>query len=297
MKIAVHIPFYNPSPERKEKPLNRNKIFFLKKSLLALASLKYKADVYIHTHNDYLDNKNLNHKIIKHKLNNDDLEKGYLTWVVRKYMEKQINNYDYFMYKEHDIIFNQKNFDYWKKYNPILKKQNFNTGFLVLEKGNKKYYSIHSQKKLQNYIDVYNKKFFVVSYPYYCCWIYDKSEFKKFIKTKWWKFNWNGKNYMTFYGITEMSAVGWHGLNMDRYNLTLIPKNKQSVDEGCFLIHSTNNYFYRRKKMMLSGRYVCKFSKDNLVSKKIFKYKYMTNIERFILKLKFCFRAILRLYK
>ena len=27
MKIAVHIPFYNPSPERKEKPLNRNKIF------------------------------------------------------------------------------------------------------------------------------------------------------------------------------------------------------------------------------------------------------------------------------
>ena len=102
---------------------------------------------------------------------------------------------------------------------------------------------------------------------------------------------------MTFYGITEMSAVGWHGLNMDRYNLTLIPKNKQSVDEGCFLIHSTNNYFYRRKKMMLSGRYVCKFSKDNLVSKKIFKYKYMTNIERFILKLKFCFRAILRLYK
>ena len=75
-------------------------------------------------------------------------------------MEKQINNYDYFMYKEHDIIFNQKNFNYWKKYNPILKKQNFNTGFLVLEKGNKKYYSIHSQKKLQNYIDVYNKKFF-----------------------------------------------------------------------------------------------------------------------------------------
>ena len=84
MKIAVHIPFYNPSPERKEKPLNRNKIFFLKKSLLALASLKYKADVYIHTHNDYLDNKNLNHKIIKHKLNNDDLEKGYLTLIIGK---------------------------------------------------------------------------------------------------------------------------------------------------------------------------------------------------------------------
>ena len=39
-------------------------------------------------HNDYLDNKNLNHKIIKHKLNNDDLEKGYLTWVVRKHIWK-----------------------------------------------------------------------------------------------------------------------------------------------------------------------------------------------------------------
>ena len=37
MKIAVHIPFYNPSPERKEKPLNRNKIFFFKKKPISIS--------------------------------------------------------------------------------------------------------------------------------------------------------------------------------------------------------------------------------------------------------------------
>ncbi len=297
MKIAVHIPFYNQSPEETQRPLNKNKIFFLKKSLLSLESLKIRTDIYIHTHNNYLDDKNIKHKIIKHKLNNDELKKGYLTWVVRKFMEKQANDYDYFMYKEHDIIFNQKNFNYWKKYNSILKQHDFNTGFLVLEKGNKKYYSIHSQEKLKEYIDINNTRFFVVNFPYYCCWIYDRSEFKKFINTKWWKFNWNGKNYLTFYGITEMSAIGWHGLNMDRYKLTLIPKINKFVDEGCFLIHSTNNYFYRRKHMMLSGRYVCKFSKNDLVGNKLFKYRYITKIDKFILKLKFCLRTILRLYK
>ena len=50
MKIAVHIPFIIQVLKEKEKPLNRNKIFFLKKKPISISfSLKYKADVYIHT--------------------------------------------------------------------------------------------------------------------------------------------------------------------------------------------------------------------------------------------------------
>ena len=50
----------------------------------------------------------------------------------------------------------------------------------------------------------------------------------------------------------------------------LFQKINRTLHHGCFLIHATNNYFYRKRKMRLSGRHVCKFKKDNLVSKKIF---------------------------
>ena len=39
MKISIHIPFFNEKPEEKIKPLNKTKLFFLKKSLKSLQTL------------------------------------------------------------------------------------------------------------------------------------------------------------------------------------------------------------------------------------------------------------------
>ena len=93
MSISIHIPFYNPNPEKKEGFRNLTRFDYLKENIVNLKSLSIKNDIFIHTHNDFLDDKNLNAKIVKHQLNDVDLTKGYLTWKCRSLMEEQKNDY------------------------------------------------------------------------------------------------------------------------------------------------------------------------------------------------------------
>ena len=94
-----------------------------------------------------------------------------------------------------------------------------------------------------------------------------------------------------------MSATGWHGLNMDRYTATVIPRAGRTLHHGCFVIHATNNYFYRKEKMRLSGRHVCKFKKDNLLNQNISEYVGESKSRILLLKIKFFMRSILRLFR
>ena len=94
-----------------------------------------------------------------------------------------------------------------------------------------------------------------------------------------------------------MSATGWHGLNMDRYSATVIPRVGRNLHHGCFVIHATNNYFYRKEKMRLSGRHVCKFKKDNLFNQSISEYVGESKSRILLLKIKFFMRSILRLFR
>ena len=115
MSIVIHIPFYNPNPEKKEGHRNLTRFDYLKENILNLKNLSIKTDIFVHTHNDFLNDKDLEAKIIKHEIKNDDLNKGYLTWLCRSLMEKQKDEYQYFMYLEHDIKFSEKNLQYWLK--------------------------------------------------------------------------------------------------------------------------------------------------------------------------------------
>ena len=124
MSISIHIPFYNPNPEKKEGYKNLTRFDYLSENILNLKNLSLQTDIFIHTHNDFLDNKNLDAHVINHKISNEDLEKGYLTWLTRPEMEKQKNDYEYFMYLEHDIKFTEKNLQYYLKYQKIFLNKN-----------------------------------------------------------------------------------------------------------------------------------------------------------------------------
>ena len=113
MSISIHIPFYNPNPEKKEGYRNLRRFDYLEENVINLKTLSIKNDIFIHTHNDFLDDKNLNAKIIKHQISDSDLNKGYLTWKCRSLMEEQKNDYEYFTYLEHDIKFSEVNLQYW----------------------------------------------------------------------------------------------------------------------------------------------------------------------------------------
>ena len=113
MSISIHIPFYNPNPQKKEGYRQLTRYDFLKENIENLKKLSIKNDIFVHTHNNYLDGKNLEAEIIKHKISDNDLEKGHLTWLTRPMMKSQKNDYEYFMYLEHDIKFTEKNLQYY----------------------------------------------------------------------------------------------------------------------------------------------------------------------------------------
>ena len=62
MSISIHIPFYNPNPEKKEGYRNLRRFDYLEENIINLKTLSIKNDIFIHTHNDFLDDKNLNAK-------------------------------------------------------------------------------------------------------------------------------------------------------------------------------------------------------------------------------------------
>lgn len=235
-KISVHIVYYNPNKNKKKK-------IKLKKVCFSYLSLTKKTEIFVHTVNK---NKDLNNKRIKfifHNLKNK--HPHMLTWVCRKLMFRQRNKFDFFIYGEDDIIFTKKNFNYWLKYKDICIKNNYNLGFLRVETRDKdkKLISSDQIKKIKYFCKIKNKFFAKLENPNYSIWIFDRSEFKKFTNTKYWRFKFKIKTISGVLLIREMAAIGWHSEIMDRYKATLIPFNiKKKLDENSFIKHISNNY-------------------------------------------------------
>ena len=162
MSISIHIPFYNPNPQKKEGFRQLTRFDFLKENIENLKKLSIKNDIFIHTHNNYLDDKKLEAQIITHKINEKDLEKGHLTWLSRPFMEKQKNDYDFFMYLEHDIGFSEKNLQYFLEHQDQLSEKKFHLGYLIYEQNHKdhKKYCIHLTNKLTKFIKIDKQIFF-----------------------------------------------------------------------------------------------------------------------------------------
>ena len=59
MSISIHIPFYNPNPEKKEGHRNLRRFDYLKENIENLKTLSIKNDIFVHTHNEFLDDKKL----------------------------------------------------------------------------------------------------------------------------------------------------------------------------------------------------------------------------------------------
>ena len=237
-KISVHIPYYtNGDPK---------KILRLKKVCKNYLNLSKNVSIFIHS------NKKIksNNKKIKYITHNLKFQHPYkLTWNCRKLMYLQKNDYDIFIYGEDDIIFSKDNFNYWLKYKDTCNKNNYNLGFLRVEERNKNnlLYSSDQTEKIKYGLTIKANKFVKLESPFNCLWIYEKKEFKKFIKTKYWNFDFKWITISGVLLIREMSAVGWHGENMsgqymNRYKATILPIKRGELLKESFIIHSTNKY-------------------------------------------------------
>ena len=260
-KIAVHITFFLG-----KNYLNR--INFLRKIIDSYKKISKNLDIFIHINKKLPDKYKI--KDVNYILHNLSLEDPYtLSWKSRKLIYEQKDIYDVFIYSEDDILFTKNNFDYWINFKDICIKNNFNLGFIRVEKNNNKIYSIDVTTQLNKYLIINNNRFIVNDINPYCAfWIYDRQELNKFINSNIWNFNWRNE---FSYGVREMSAIGWHGLKMTRYKDTLIPlvksnKKKYVVNLDSLIYHLTGNYYSVHK---LEGK---KSRINNLVDENQLKY-------------------------
>ena len=57
MSISIHIPFYNPNPQKKEGYRQLTRFDFLKENIDNLKKLSVKTNIFVHTHNNFLEDK------------------------------------------------------------------------------------------------------------------------------------------------------------------------------------------------------------------------------------------------
>ncbi len=231
-KIAVHITYYQ------DRKTNIKRNFILKKVILSYLTISKNLEIFIHSNKKYFF-KNKSVKCIVHNLKEE--HPFYLSWKCRKLLFKQKKIYDYFIYTEDDILFTTKNFLYFKKYNSLCLKNNYNLGFVRAEdRKSKGLYAVDIFNKLREFISLEGKKFIINNNPYCGLWIMQKEEFNDFVKSDLWKFKWK-KNYQCYGSIREMSAIGWHATNMVRYQSTIIPIKRQ-IHNDSIIIHLDNKY-------------------------------------------------------
>jgi hypothetical protein len=232
LKIAVHITHYSRKIYEEEKILNK----VIKTYLLISKNIK----IFIHTNQKFI-SRNKRVSYIFHNIESE--HPFYLSWKCRDLMADQKNDYDIYIYSENDILFSKKNFLYWKKYKDVCISRKLNLGFCRVEKKSNKnfltdiYYKLNQYIRLDNFFFLINNK-----NPFCAFWIYDSKEFINFVNSDVWKFNWK-KNYQCFNDIRAMSAIGWHGINMNRYHYTVIPLSKRfKILNSSLIKHLRNNY-------------------------------------------------------
>jgi hypothetical protein len=231
MKITKHISFY----------FLESRMIYINRILDETNQYKHTTDIFIHT-NIHLKKDLLNPytngtiHIIYHDLTN--MNPYHLTWKCRDLLKQQQHDYDIFMYIEDDILVPYKAIQYWLD-NQSLIDMNYNLGFVRIEVDNHiEYITDLYGEKLDTILTLNDKKYCVNNKNPYCAfWIYHKSEFNRFVNSKYYN-----PNTISGYGIREQSAIGLHGTQTHFYKNTLIPMIHDKLIDECKIYHMPNNY-------------------------------------------------------
>jgi len=263
MKITTHISFY----------YNSDRFCYINRIIQECNHYPFTTDIFIHT-NNHFSNELLHEytngtiQIMVHDLSN--IHPYMLTWKCRDLLKNQSNEYDIFMYIEDDILVPKDAILYWLKYNEVLVQHSYNLGFVRIETLDGEEYitdipknkNLHKLLKYDQIVSVTKSdrdslsdtnELFVINekYPYCAFWIYNKSEFHRFIHSEFYKLPNNIGNYGN-YGIREHSAFGLHEIKANWYKHTIIPvvehennnasNIKYLLHPSCRIYHLPNNY-------------------------------------------------------
>lgn len=168
----------------------------------------------------------------------------YLTWAHREYVLNTIDKYDVHIYLDDDTAFTDKSLEYWLNYKGLCIENNYNLGFLRIERDEQanKWHCTDVLEPPSRLVRL-GDRLFAHTLHFYGFWIYDKAELKRFAQSERWH------PRQSEYGeyIIERAELGWHADYLPMYRGTLIPvKNIENslyvVDEECGVHHMPNNY-------------------------------------------------------
>jgi len=233
MKITKHITFF----------YIQERMYCINNIIDETNTYEIPTDLFIHTNNTNLSKNSFNEynngsiNIIYHDLSN--CNPYFLCWMHRDLIKSQIDDYDIFIYIEDDMLVPYKAIKYWLLYNEELIEMNYNLGFVRIECENDVEYIVDLPGvQLDTSITLHDKKYCVNNKNPYCAfWIYNKSEFSRFINS-----NFYNVSNIPVYDERAACAIGLHGISNYWYNGTVIPIIDNKLTDECKIYHMTNNY-------------------------------------------------------
>ncbi len=183
--------------------------------------------IIIDTNNHAIDHwNNSNVEVVVHA----DLKHPFhLTWMHRQHILDNINNYNNFMYLEHDMYVPFDNYLNYLENFKILFPACVPSFIRIEELDNIKYVVdvINKQEFIEYYIE--DKKFVNLTEPYHAFWIMPQHELLSTLKP----------NFVRVSTIREEAA---YYPMQDLQKMSLIEINNKSISEKCYSYHLTNNY-------------------------------------------------------
>lgn len=225
MKLLVCIAAHY-APER---------IKYLEQVLSALMEYQCGVDVIIDT-NDF--NFPLIRSYSRKRFVHPDLKHPFhLTHMHRQHFKEQIENYDWFMYLEDDMLVPWENFlAYTKKFEPLWRSGYVPSFIRIEEKDNEQYISdVTEQYSITNFIWIEGKPFIALPFPqhYHAFWIAPKWLLKQTINESFTKLH-DSREQAASYLMWELKRSGL--LEIDNID------GKFQIKEDCYSWHLPNNY-------------------------------------------------------
>jgi len=208
---------------------NENRLKYLEQVVLNILSYNLNKTIVVETNQEFklaIDNNNIiinTHRDLPHPFS--------LTWMHRQTILNKIDDYDYFMYIEDDMILPFDNFiEYLNNFNTLYNLDSV-PSFIRLEEYNQKLFitDITTQQDNRPKLKINNKIFVNLSQPYHAFWILPQKELKESIRSDFFRLDTNRE--------LAASYVMWE---LNKKPFVLMDGDK--INKLSFSHHLPNNY-------------------------------------------------------
>lgn len=213
-KLLVCIAFHN----------NPDRLVYVNKLIENYSKYKIQVDIIVDT-NEYVELDG-NLTVCIHKLKHPH----YLTWVHRKHFKDNIDNYDYFMYVEDDMLVSYKSFcEYIENFN-IVWELGYVPSFIRVETLEDKEFvtDVICEQSIEP-IFIKNKTFITLEYPYHAFWILPNKELKETLTPNFVREE-----------ICRENAASYPMWELNKIPIVRIENDQ--INELCYSYHLANNY-------------------------------------------------------